>query len=410
MIDLMNSKLSQGQHFSEQEVLKMFTDVCQAVARLHHRTKPITHRDLKVENILQDSEGNFVLCDYGSCTVQTMHPEVLGAAQCEDQIARFTTLAYRAPEMVSLYSGRSITTKADIWALGCTLYMLCFFTTPFGEQPLAIVSGSFTIPDDSTYSEDLHSLIRYLLETDASKRPCIWQVCEVAFRLYHTVNPILNVFSSPAPPHTLPRPRRVKDTKQATPLVKSTPTPVSKSQTPAKPLSVPPVISMTTISSRERPRARPLWQRQRPPSPDTSSHSSSSQFLTPLRTPSSHSKSLDSGLDAFGAPPFPTPRSQWPEDAFGAPPFTSIDPSVDPPVITREDTPSQPRDSPEQNDEFGALRFSVPAGRTCRSSGDETPPTANHMSRDLFGASPFAPPAGTDVFGAAPFLTCTQNA
>ena len=68
-----------------------------------------------MENILQDSEGNFVLCDYGSCTVQTMHPEVLGAAQCEDQIARFTTLAYRAPEMVSLYSGRSITTKADIW-------------------------------------------------------------------------------------------------------------------------------------------------------------------------------------------------------------------------------------------------------------------------------------------------------
>ena len=30
-------------------------------------------------------------------------------------IYRFTTLAYRAPEMVSLYSGNTITTKADIW-------------------------------------------------------------------------------------------------------------------------------------------------------------------------------------------------------------------------------------------------------------------------------------------------------
>ena len=48
VIDLMNSKLSHRQHFSEQEVLKIFTDICQAVARLHHRTKPITHRDLKV--------------------------------------------------------------------------------------------------------------------------------------------------------------------------------------------------------------------------------------------------------------------------------------------------------------------------------------------------------------------------
>lgn len=28
---------------------------------------------------------------------------------------RYTTLSYRAPEMVNLYSGKLITTKADIW-------------------------------------------------------------------------------------------------------------------------------------------------------------------------------------------------------------------------------------------------------------------------------------------------------
>lgn len=37
-----------GKQLSEALVLKIFTDVCKAVARLHHRTKPITHRDLKV--------------------------------------------------------------------------------------------------------------------------------------------------------------------------------------------------------------------------------------------------------------------------------------------------------------------------------------------------------------------------
>lgn len=42
----MNARLGKG--FTEPEVLKIFTDVCQAVARLHHRTKPIIHRDLKV--------------------------------------------------------------------------------------------------------------------------------------------------------------------------------------------------------------------------------------------------------------------------------------------------------------------------------------------------------------------------
>ena len=47
-----------------------------------------------------------------------MHPEILGASECEEQISKFTTLAYRSPEMVSLYSGKSITTKADIWVSG----------------------------------------------------------------------------------------------------------------------------------------------------------------------------------------------------------------------------------------------------------------------------------------------------
>ena len=50
-----------------------------------------------------------------------MHPETLGASQCEEEIARFTTLAYRAPEMVSLFSGNAVTTKADIWVGNCTL-------------------------------------------------------------------------------------------------------------------------------------------------------------------------------------------------------------------------------------------------------------------------------------------------
>ena len=31
------------------------------------------------------------------------------------QYCRYTTVAYRAPEMVDLYSGKTITTKADIW-------------------------------------------------------------------------------------------------------------------------------------------------------------------------------------------------------------------------------------------------------------------------------------------------------
>lgn len=42
----MNQRLNVG--FSEAEVLQIFCDTCEAVARLHQCKTPIIHRDLKV--------------------------------------------------------------------------------------------------------------------------------------------------------------------------------------------------------------------------------------------------------------------------------------------------------------------------------------------------------------------------
>jgi AP2-associated kinase len=115
-----------------------------------------------VENILLTDAGHYVLCDFGSATGKVLSPPTHGVAAVEDEIKKYTTLSYRAPEMVDMYSGRPITTKADIWALGCLLYKLCFFTLPFGESSLAIQSGQFTIPDTSRYSRGLHCLMSKL--------------------------------------------------------------------------------------------------------------------------------------------------------------------------------------------------------------------------------------------------------
>jgi len=51
VVDLLNSRLTRKATLSEQEVLKIFSDVLVAVGRLHHRTKPIIHRDLKVSTV-----------------------------------------------------------------------------------------------------------------------------------------------------------------------------------------------------------------------------------------------------------------------------------------------------------------------------------------------------------------------
>nr|XP_054773420.1 AP2-associated protein kinase 1-like [Lytechinus pictus] len=46
VVQQMNERLSIG--FTEQEVLRIFCNVCEAVSRLHHCQTPIIHRDLKV--------------------------------------------------------------------------------------------------------------------------------------------------------------------------------------------------------------------------------------------------------------------------------------------------------------------------------------------------------------------------
>lgn len=148
---------------------------------------------MKVENILQNDSGDFVLCDFGSATARVLNSKTNGISNVEEEIRKFTTLSYRAPEMVDLYAEKNITTKADIWALGCLLYKLMYFTLPFGESVLAIQNGTFSIPDNSPYSTGLHKLVQYMLEPNQELRPNIWQVCEIAFKLQSKENPVTNI-------------------------------------------------------------------------------------------------------------------------------------------------------------------------------------------------------------------------
>ncbi|XP_059821384.1 AP2-associated protein kinase 1-like isoform X4 [Hypanus sabinus] len=269
VVNLMNQRLQTG--FTENEVLQIFCDTCEAVARLHQCKTPIIHRDLKVENILLHDKGHYVLCDFGSATNKFQNPQLEGVSIVEDEIKKYTTLSYRAPEMVNLYCGKAITTKADIWALGCLLYKLCFFTLPFGESQVAICDGNFTIPDNSKYSSEMHCLIRFMLEPDPDKRPDIYQVSHFAFKQIRKECPVQNVCNSPIPAK-LVEPVKASEAaaKKTQPKARLTdPTPPTETsiaprqrpkagQTPANPGMLPIQPSLT-------PRKRPSAQTVAPP-------------------------------------------------------------------------------------------------------------------------------------------------
>nr|XP_020636031.1 AP2-associated protein kinase 1 [Pogona vitticeps] len=219
VVNLMNQRLQTG--FTENEVLQIFCDTCEAVARLHQLKSPIVHRDLKVYPVYLFIDVKYLSIVLSFC--------------------RYTTLSYRAPEMVNLYSGKLITTKADIWAMGCLLYKLCYFTLPFGESQVAICDGNFTIPDNSRYSQDMHCLIRYMLELDPDKRPDIYQVSYFAFKLAKRECPVPNVQNSSIPAK-LPEP------------VKASEAAAKKSQPKAR-LTDPIPTMETSITPRQRPKA-----------------------------------------------------------------------------------------------------------------------------------------------------------
>jgi serine/threonine protein kinase len=164
---------------SEDRVLTIFRDAAQAVTHLHRQSPPIAHRDLKVENLLLGEDGNFKLCDFGSCS--RSHRNFGGASNSEtqlatDEISKSTTIAYRSPEQVDLWAGQYVGERVDVWALGCLLYKLIYQYTPFEDQStgqaskMAILSGRFSIKPDHCCRPAVIDLIRYQLVLQVADR------------------------------------------------------------------------------------------------------------------------------------------------------------------------------------------------------------------------------------------------
>ncbi len=60
----------------------------------------ISCRDLKAENVLQHSDGSWVLCDFGSTTSWSGHYEGTNEIMvAEEEVRKYTTPAYRPPEV-----------------------------------------------------------------------------------------------------------------------------------------------------------------------------------------------------------------------------------------------------------------------------------------------------------------------
>ena len=114
------------------DLLGLALDLARAVAEMHRRG--VMHRDIAPANIVVSSDGAPCLVDFSLATLlaevrpeYTHHSEIVG------------TLAYLAPEQTGR-TARSVDERADLYALGATLYELATGAPPFGSgDPLRLI-------------------------------------------------------------------------------------------------------------------------------------------------------------------------------------------------------------------------------------------------------------------------------
>lgn len=88
---------------SEEQILYILRHLIAGLVHMH--SKSISHRDVKVENILLH-EKVFKLCDFGSASTECIDLATCSkqeASRHEEVFEKNTTLMYRPPEMSDIY-------------------------------------------------------------------------------------------------------------------------------------------------------------------------------------------------------------------------------------------------------------------------------------------------------------------
>ncbi|CAG9815010.1 unnamed protein product [Phaedon cochleariae] len=198
--DYLTLKSFNKNYMDEKDVFRIFLDICQAVKFLHDFTPDsISHRDLKTANVCLTDQLDPILMDLGSCAPARV--QICGAQDAQklqDIAAERSSMTYRAPELFHVESYCVIDQRTDIWSLGCILYAMLYFKSPYdivyerGDSVnLAVISGTINFPQETPFREEFHDLIRLILEVNPSNRPFIDEVIEKTENLRNKIGNIV---------------------------------------------------------------------------------------------------------------------------------------------------------------------------------------------------------------------------
>ncbi|XP_027351423.1 SNF1-related protein kinase catalytic subunit alpha KIN10-like [Abrus precatorius] len=176
----------------EDEARNIFQQIISGVEHCHRNM--VTHRDIRPEKLLLDSECNVKIIGFGwSSIMRDAHFLKTICGSCN----------YAAPEVISgkLYAGPEI----DVWSCGVILYFLLCGTLPFYDENIPnlfkkIKGGIYTLP--CHLSLGARDLIPRMLEVDQVKRMTIPQL-----RQHPWFQALLPPSLVVSPPNTMQQPK-----------------------------------------------------------------------------------------------------------------------------------------------------------------------------------------------------------
>ena len=165
--DLMDYILSKN-HLTEYESLKYFQQLINALFYLHSQN--ISHRDVKIDNMLLDKNKNLKLVDFGLSTKYS--DDNLLDQPCG-------TVVYAAPEVLdgNEYHGM----LADVWSSGIVLFGMTSGYLPFCDQDdevnkKHVLEGKIEIPE--FFSPMLKDLLMHMLDINPLNRYTLQDIRE----------------------------------------------------------------------------------------------------------------------------------------------------------------------------------------------------------------------------------------
>ncbi|MHC5018611.1 MAG: protein kinase domain-containing protein [Planctomycetota bacterium] len=115
------------------EAVRILAATARAVDYAHDQS--VLHRDLKPANILVGHDGEVYVTDFGLARLQDVHGDLTRITTSDLLVG---TPAYMAPEQIH---GESLDGRADVYALGATLYEAITGQTPFpGHSILSVLT------------------------------------------------------------------------------------------------------------------------------------------------------------------------------------------------------------------------------------------------------------------------------